>query len=58
MEFQDVVRRRRMVRSYADLPVDPAIVDRMLDNAVRAPSAGFTQGWSFLVLDRPTDVDR
>ena len=47
-----------MVRRYADRPVDPAVVDRMLDNAVRAPSAGFTQGWSFLVLDRPVDVER
>jgi nitroreductase len=58
MEFQDVVRRRRMVRRYADRPVDRAVVDRMMDNAVRAPSAGFTQGWSFLILDRPSDVDR
>ena len=58
MEFQDVVRRRRMVREYADDPVDPAIVDRVLANAVRAPSAGFSQGWAFLVLDTPEDVDR
>jgi nitroreductase len=58
MEFQDVVRRRRMVRRYADRPVARAVVDRMLDNAVRAPSAGFTQGWSFLVLDRTRDVER
>ena len=56
MEFQDVVRRRRMVREYADTPVDPAVVDRALANAVRAPSAGFSQGWAFLVLDRPDDV--
>ncbi len=58
MEFQDVVRRRRMVRSYADRPVDPAAVERMLANAVRAPSAGFSQGWAFLVLDAPADVER
>jgi nitroreductase len=58
MEFQDVVRRRRMVRNYADRPVDPAIIDRALDNATRAPSAGFTQGWAFLVLDDPADVRR
>ncbi len=56
MEFQDVVRRRRMVRNYADLPVDPAIVDRALENATRAPSAGFTQGWAFVVLDTPAAV--
>jgi nitroreductase len=58
MEFQEVVRRRRMVRSYADRPVAPEVVERMLANAVRAPSAGFSQGWAFLVLDRPEDVDR
>lgn len=58
MEFQDVVRRRTMVRRYARRPVDPAAVGRMLGNAVRAPNAGFSQGWAFLVLDRPADVDR
>jgi nitroreductase len=59
MEFQDVVRRRRMVRSYdPERPVDPAVVDRLLDNAVRAPSAGFSQGWAFLVLDTPADIER
>ena len=58
MEFQDVVRRRRMVRAYAERPVDPAAVDRLLENAVRAPSAGFTQGWAFLRLDTPADRER
>jgi len=58
MEFQDVVRRRRMVRNYSTEPVAPDAVDRMLRNAVRSPSAGFSQGWAFLVLDRPADVDR
>lgn len=58
MDFQDVVRRRRMVRTYTDAPVERAAVDRMLANAVRAPSAGFSQGWGFLVLDTPVDVAR
>jgi nitroreductase len=58
MEFQDVVRRRRMVRNYADRPVDPAIIDRALENATHAPSAGFSQGWGFLRLDTPADVSR
>lgn len=47
-----------MVRTYSDEPVDPALVDRMLANAVHAPSAGFSQGWAFLVLDERPDVDR
>ena len=51
MEFQDVVRKRKMVRSFEDRPIDPAIVERLLANAQRAPSAGFSQGWAFLVLE-------
>jgi nitroreductase len=33
-------------------------VDRALGNATRAPSAGFSQGWGFLVLDTAEDVRR
>jgi nitroreductase len=58
MEFAEVVRRRRMVRRYTDEPVDPRIVDRMLEHATHAPSAGFSQGWAFLVLDQTDDVRR
>jgi len=58
MEFQDVVRRRRMVRNYTDEPLPAGTLDRLLDNAVRAPSAGFSQGWAFLVLEGRADTDR
>jgi nitroreductase len=52
MEFTAAVRRRRMVRNYQpDRPVDRVTVERLLDLAIRAPSAGFSQGWHFLVLD-------
>ena len=56
MDFTDVVRRRRMVRSYTNDPVDPAAVERILSHALRAPSAGFSQGWAFLLLDDPLSV--
>jgi nitroreductase len=58
MEFQDVVDRRRMVRNYADEPLDPGVVERMLANALHAPSAGFSQGWAFLVLDTSDAIAR
>jgi nitroreductase len=58
MEFQDVVRRRRMVRNFDDRPLDPKVVERLLANAVRAPSAGFTQGTAFLVLEGPEETKR
>src|ERR1051326_1326775 len=53
MEFREVVRRRRMVRRYGAEPVDPAALDRILDAARRGPSAGFTQGQSFVVVTDP-----
>ena len=47
-----MVRRRRMVRDYdPDRPVPPEVRDRLLEHAIRAPSAGFSQGWAFLVLE-------
>ena len=46
-----MVRRRRMVRNYDDRPLPPGVLDRILANATRAPSAGFAQGWAFLVLE-------
>ncbi len=58
MEFAQVVRRRRMVRRYdPQRPVAREVVERCLANAVRSPSAGFSQGWDFLVLTREAERD-
>lgn len=53
-----MLRRRRMVRRYTDQPLAPEIVERVLANALRAPSAGFSQGWAFLALTDPADRRR
>jgi len=46
-----------MVRTYeTGRPVPPELITRALDLATRAPSAGFTQGWDFVVLT--TDQQR
>ncbi len=59
MEFADVVRRRRMIRRYApERAVSRAAVTRFLELASRAPSAGFSQGWDFLVLTATGDRER
>jgi nitroreductase len=56
MEYAEVVRRRRMVRNYdPDRSVPDEVVERLLGYAVHAPSAGFSQGWGFLVLTEQTD---
>ncbi|RSM58599.1 nitroreductase [Actinoplanes sp. ATCC 53533] len=59
MEFDEVLRRRRMVRTYdPDRPVPPEVVDKLIRHALRAPSAGFSQGWGFLVLSEAADRER
>src|SRR5215831_14017426 len=40
-----------MVRSFLPEPLPFEVVERILANAQRAPSAGFSQGWAFLVLE-------
>ena len=53
MEFRDVVLKRRMVRNFADKPVDPGLIERILDLTRHAPSAGFTQGQTFIIVTDP-----
>lgn len=50
MQFEDVVRQRRMVRNFSNQPVDRETIVQLLDCARRGPSAGFTQGQDFVVV--------
>jgi nitroreductase len=50
VDFRDVVLKRRMVRHFSAEPVDPEALKRILDLARHAPSAGFSQGQSFVVV--------
>jgi len=51
VEFSRTVRARRMVRGFdPDRPVDRSLLADLLDLALRAPSAGFSQGRDFVVL--------
>jgi nitroreductase len=50
MDFQEILRRRRMVRSYTDEPVDREAVDRILAAGLKAPSGGFSQGARFVAI--------
>jgi nitroreductase len=53
MEFNDVLRRRRMVRRFTDQPVSEVILQRLLRAAQRAPSAGHTQPLELIVVRDP-----
>lgn len=51
MELRDAVLGRRMVRRFDPaVPVGWEVVRDLVALAVRAPSAGFSQGWDFVCL--------
>jgi nitroreductase len=59
VELASVLARRRMVRRYDPAaPVAEETLEQVLAAALRAPSAGFTQAVSLLVLTEPADRDR
>jgi len=51
VEFTDVVFGRRMTRAFSARGIEPQLLDRIVDLASRAPSAGKTQGWHLLVIE-------
>jgi nitroreductase len=55
MEFAELLRQRRMVRHYLDQRVEPAVIDRIIAAGLRAPSAGYSQGYALLSLTTAAD---
>jgi nitroreductase len=58
MELTEAVRRRRMTRNFSGQPLDAGVVDGLLGAALRAPSAGNTQGREFVVLEGADQTSR
>src|SRR4051794_28183749 len=53
MELSDVILRRRMVRHFSPEPVPAETIEHILALARHAPTAGFTQGYAFVVVTQP-----
>ena len=53
MELKETILKRRMVRNFADKSIDPETIERIVQLTRHAPSAGFTQGQSFVVVTNP-----
>jgi nitroreductase len=57
MELSEALRRRRSVRRFRpDATVPSAAINRILEAALRAPSAGHTQGVTVLALEEADQV--
>lgn len=55
MEFKEVLARRHSVRKFTDQPIDRAIIDEMIEEALLAPSSKNTKTSGFLIVeDRST----
>jgi len=55
MELLDAIKGRRSIRDFdPDGEVSPEIVDRLLEAAVWAPSAGNVEPWRFIVVRDPS----
>lgn len=50
LDFEKVVRKRRMIRNFQSRPVSMDLVNSILELAQHAPSAGFSQGWAYVVV--------
>ena len=50
MDFETVVKRRRMCREFLERDVPQEKIDRILDLASRYPSAGHTEPQEFIVV--------
>jgi FMN reductase [NAD(P)H] len=53
VEFRELLKHRRMVRSYRPDPVPRDVLERIVATVRRAPSAGFSQGQRFVVVTDP-----
>ncbi len=58
MEFAEVVLKRRMIRAFKPDPVPKKSLDRILELAQHYPSAGFSQGVSFVVVVEKKNRER
>src|SRR5829696_165328 len=51
MDFDEVIRKRKMVREYdQDKQISDKIIMKLIRNAHRAPSAGHTQVQEFIII--------
>ena len=58
VEVHDAVGARRMVRSFSERPVPPEILQRLVRDALRAPTAGNTGAIAWVVLQGADETAR
>lgn len=50
MDFFNVMNTRRSIRSYQDQEVSDELIEKLINAAMTAPSAGNQQPWQFVII--------
>ena len=58
MDFDEVIARRRSIRTYSDRDVPEALIMKLLAYGHAAPSAGNLHPWEFIVVRDPVNRRR
>lgn len=58
MELNQAIRGRRATRAFSPVPISRPVVDKLIDAAIQAPSAGNEQPWHFTVVQNLELLDR
>ena len=58
MEFSDVIKNRRSIRSYKPNPIPREKINKILESARLAPSASNRQPWHFIVVEDKTMIKK
>jgi len=58
METAEVIRTRRSVREYRDEPIDPSLLEELIELATLSPSSYNMQPWEFLVCREDATLRR
>jgi len=58
VELWDAIKGRRSVRSFVDKPVERALLERLIEAAIWAPSGGNAQTWIFIVVNEKSRIEK
>jgi len=59
MDFYELVKNRESVRDYdPDRPIDPVVLNRILNAGRLAPSASNRQPWTFLLVSSQDNLEK
>ncbi len=50
--LSEIIRSRRSIRSFRSDPVNPEIIEKIIESAVFAPSNNNRQGWKFYIITK------